>query len=1276
MKQLFTILITITLSCCFTKASAQGWAWARQAITGVTDSWAVATDKWGNGFAAFVTATDATGTKFGTCVVPPSAHFKKDLPVVWVKYSPSGVPLWAGGTSNGTGNVMNITTDPSGNLIVFGSFTSDTLEVGSFTLIRKPGAIAPYFLTKISASGTVFWAISDGDVNFWWYPILGVENQMCGGVCTDSSGNIYITSSFSQKKINIGSTTLINTYTSGLTPPMFHIDLLNDVLVAKYSPAGVPLWASSFGGTDNDYGHAIAVTPAGKVYVAGTFQSPSVTVGPSVIKNPSHIIPPTIIIMQPLAYIASFSATTGAPLWAEAAQGDSLGTHGSCAMGLASDKTGNVYMTGYFVDTTVTFGATTLPMSCVSTNPFPEKSLSTFIVRYSPADAIDWSKSISSPGSAVYAYAISLALCGQVWVCGTYGWDPAIIGPRDTLLYDTTQRDAIFFAGYNLDGSVAGYVSIPVGGDDASSLACDLKGNIFVSSDYGGYPVIGHDTLKPDPRGVEYFYLAKYIFPVHDTVYAHNDTAVCMDTTTGILLKAPLGYSVYYWDDGSPDTSRRVYAPGTYYVYCVSCGVSVLVDTFYVRTKADTVYNRIDTTACTYSLPVVLNGPPGFPDYKWSTGSTANAITVTTPGIYVVTGKNRCDLTADTFHFTITKADTLNKHQTKNVCASAIPLVIKAPAGDSAWFWSTGGTDSFISVNISSVGMSGTYIVCGNKGCTTHIDTIHVTVMPAPVIDLGNDTAFCFGNAITLRSPQPPGSSYVWSSGSSADTMRVTKSGTYWLHVAFPDLCFSDDSIKVKVLPLPVVSLGTDYHNCTGTPDTLQSPVTYTAPAYLWNDGSTAATLVADVSGSYWLKVTDNDCTGIDSIDVTIQWDTLNFYNHDTAICRGAQVQAYVTGNPAQTYKWLPTAGIAEYTAISPLIAPDTSATYVLTTSMLYCPDKIDSFHIDVQPNPKVSVGDDRIVCEFDTLRINAVVIPKWYRHYIYNWTPATFLDNSNSSAVVFTPGAHTQLYLKVSTPAGCTTADSVEITVRPGNFATYDTVFNICPRDSVQFRPTGGIAYEWHPGIYLNDSFSSAPWAKAITSQRYIGIATSNFGCKDTVRAKVNVHPAGVINLAGTATIYPGESYQISLQTNCTYFAWTPTTGLDNAYISNPLAKPLVNTRYIVNARNEWGCKVTDSIDIMVSEESLLDLPNAFAPGNGTNKSFFVIKRGEAELKYFRIFNRWGNKVFETSDIDKGWDGTYNGVPQPFGVYIYQVEAATLTGKIFSKQGNVTLIR
>jgi gliding motility-associated-like protein len=119
----------------------------------------------------------------------------------------------------------------------------------------------------------------------------------------------------------------------------------------------------------------------------------------------------------------------------------------------------------------------------------------------------------------------------------------------------------------------------------------------------------------------------------------------------------------------------------------------------------------------------------------------------------------------------------------------------------------------------------------------------------------------------------------------------------------------------------------------------------------------------------------------------------------------------------------------------------------------------------------------------------------------------------------------------------------------------------------------------------------------------------------------------------------------------------------------------PEVRTRYFVTATTEHGCTITDSVDILV-KETLLDMPNAFMPGSSSNPVFKPSKRGIAKLNSFTIYNRWGNKVYSSTNIDAGWDGTYNDVAQPLGVYMYVIDAVSDSGRLLKMQGNVTLIR
>jgi gliding motility-associated-like protein len=191
--------------------------------------------------------------------------------------------------------------------------------------------------------------------------------------------------------------------------------------------------------------------------------------------------------------------------------------------------------------------------------------------------------------------------------------------------------------------------------------------------------------------------------------------------------------------------------------------------------------------------------------------------------------------------------------------------------------------------------------------------------------------------------------------------------------------------------------------------------------------------------------------------------------------------------------------------------------------------------------------------------------------------------------------------------------------------------------------------------------------------TQLYTVYARDTNGCFDTARVKVTVKPAAVLDLPEKVALYPGESYKIQPGGNALYYKWFPHVGLSSADIANPEVRPDVNTRYIVKATTEFNCSVTDSIDIIVMPDSHIEVPNAFAPSHSTLK---VIRLGEAKLKSFAVFNRWGIKVFETNNIDEGWDGKYKGEAQSLGVYVYRVEAETYSGRKITRQGNVTLIR
>ena len=574
------------------------------------------------------------------------------------------------------------------------------------------------------------------------------------------------------------------------------------------------------------------------------------------------------------------------------------------------------------------------------------------------------------------------------------------------------------------------------------------------------------------------------------------------------------------------------------------------------------------------------------------------------------------------------------------------------------------------------------------------LDSVAINILDTPsAIILTPDTAICPGNSFQIHTIGTPGLVYSWSpaAGLSSSTVMqpfvsATSAASYTMIATLPGSgCPPDTSgINIGIAGVGITILTPDTSVCLGQSVRIRVNGSDSF-SYIWTpptglDSANIKDPLATPTNTtiYTVNATSAmGCAVSADIKISIVSITASILTPDTAICRGATVQVIAAGDPSLTYQWLPTAGIPVSTILNPTITPDTSAIYYLTGSAPGCSGVMDSIKIDVQPFPEVYIGGNKAVCKYDTLHINASVSPQWYTHYIYNWSPATNLDNSTSSSVVFTAGDSTELIVVVTTPAGCKGVDSAGLMVHSiSNVVINDT--SICPHDSIQFKPIStetGLTYVWHPAIYLSDSTASTPWAYPITSQFYWAIMTNQYGCHDTITVNVNVHSSAVIYLGDSVTIYPGEAYQITPQTNCTSFMWFPPAGLSDAYISNPIASPDVNTKYIVKGTTEWGCVTTDSIDIYIGE-TLLAIPNAFTPGNGPNNLLKVLKRGMATLNYFRIYNRWGNLVYKSSDIDAGWDGTYHGVPQPFGVFVYQLEAITSAGKVFKMHGNVTLIR
>ena len=160
----------------------------------------------------------------------------------------------------------------------------------------------------------------------------------------------------------------------------------------------------------------------------------------------------------------------------------------------------------------------------------------------------------------------------------------------------------------------------------------------------------------------------------------------------------------------------------------------------------------------------------------------------------------------------------------------------------------------------------------------------------------------------------------------------------------------------------------------------------------------------------------------------------------------------------------------------------------------------------------------------------------------------------------------------------------------------------------------------------------------------------------------------------------YPGDQFQLSAVAGATTFTWSPSVGLDNPNIPDPIVTIGDiggDVMYRVTASTAAGCKGEGYIRVRVYSGPDLYVPTGFTPnGDGLNDTFFAFPVGMKKLLYFRVFNRWGQMVFSTSTLNDGWDGKFGGKNQPSGGYVWMVQGLTKDDRMITKKGTIFLIR
>ncbi|MBC8048184.1 MAG: PKD domain-containing protein [Fimbriimonadaceae bacterium] len=283
--------------------------------------------------------------------------------------------------------------------------------------------------------------------------------------------------------------------------------------------------------------------------------------------------------------------------------------------------------------------------------------------------------------------------------------------------------------------------------------------------------------------------------------------------------------------------------------------------------------------------------------------------------------------------------------------------------------------------------------------------------------------------------------------------------------------------------------------------------------------------------------------------------------------------------------------------------------------------------------------------------------------------------------------GGTYDVVLTIETDKGCVDDITITVDLLSGPDANF-TVDDVCLNEEAQFNnlttfpadvsinnyvwyfDDGNISSEEDP-----DHQYDSPGEYEITL-----IAFSTNGCSDTITQQLSIGELPFANAGVDDTILYLEEYILNGSGNGTFFWTVPLDYLvtgSNVFSADPIIRPKQTYSYVLEVTSPDGCIGYDTVTIYIEDITIVDVPNAFSPnGDGVNDEISVLDHSVEQLLEFSIYNRWGQQVFTTNDLETGWDGKVNGEDAEIGTYAYLVRAHDLNGTPVIKKGNITLVR
>jgi gliding motility-associated-like protein len=620
------------------------------------------------------------------------------------------------------------------------------------------------------------------------------------------------------------------------------------------------------------------------------------------------------------------------------------------------------------------------------------------------------------------------------------------------------------------------------------------------------------------------------------------------------------------------------------------------------------------------------------------------------------------------------------------ICAGqSTTLNATAPSGVTfAWFTqATGGTAVFTGnpFNTPTLNNNTTYYVEAQIGsCNSGSRTaVTVTVNPAPVVNAGSNSPVCEAADIYLTVNATANATYNWSgpNGFSSNQQNPTitsvslaANGSYGITVT-DNNCSSSAAINVTVNPLPIVNATYNSPLCEGSD--LNLSVSSTANAtYNWSgpNGYTStiqnpviASVQTTQAGAYTVTVTSaQGCSATGSVNVVVN-AAVNLNITATAtppnVCQGQSSTLTATG--ATNFNWSGGLGAGATHNVTP--SATTTYSVTATDATTGCTATAAATVI-VNPLPVVTINATQTtLCENGTVTLTAS------GGNIYSWS-----TQETTASITVSPTATTNYTVTVTDVNGCSSSATQTISVLnfTGPQFAFGNNITLCYGNNPPVLPstsTNGITGVWQPGTISNTqsgTYTFTPDGGQCAADYVLNVTVQQINL--TASPDTTVELASYVDLLAVVTGSTNGTYQ-----------WSPIENITCANCATAQLLALRDQVYTVTYTDlQTGCSATATanIDVNYDPNTIFYIPNAFTPnGDGNNDVFEVygLKIREIDM---RIYNRWGEKVFEEKSASPQWDGTYKGVLQNPGVFVYHIYIIFYNNEVVQTKGSLTLIR